>query len=418
MVKKTKNNKKSCTIKPYQIKPISPIKRTYNNILRNKRVILTSIAVILLSSVGTAALISTFLKNQKSKEDNTMIKDAENSTEQTEPDAESPAGLIADSETDKADSEPQQSTSQESAVTIEDDNQWKKDHNLLFHNNRYYEPFFGTNSSAQKYADTISQISNRLEGIKVYNMVIPTLSAFNVPTKRTDLSSSQTNNLNFISQAVRNSGAIPVNVYKALENHKDEYLYFNTDHHWTALAAYYCYREFAEIAGFTPIEIENLQRKTIDNFVGTYYNITKNSSIKQNPDHVDYYQIPGEQKCLLYQAKISEPREVQMLAEFASGGNAYSVFIWGDNPLMKINCENGSGRKIAVIKESYANAFVPFLAANYDEIHVIDLRHFNKDTEQYIKNNNIGEVLILNNIIAANTADRVKSLKSMFKIVN
>lgn len=296
------------------------------------------------------------------------------------------------------------------------ENEWIKDHNILIYKDKGYEPFFGNRQTVEKYAAAVSGVKSSLgDSVQVYNMIAPTAVGFKLSEEYKTLSSSQPENLEIIGSYLK-EGIKSVNAYKPMFQHRDEYMYFGTDHHWTALGAYYGYLAFAKEAGFEPIDINALEKRTIQGFVGSYYTLTKNSLFKNNPDYVDYYVIPGEHKTSLYQSGISSPKEVDMYAEYASGGNAYSVFIWGDNPLVKICSETGSGRKIVVFKESFGNAMIPYLAAHYDEVHVIDIRHFKESALDYIKKNEIGEALILNNIMAANTGARISDIKRIFGV--
>ena len=51
-----------------------------------------------------------------------------------------------------------------------------------------------------------------------------------------------------------------------------------------------------------------------------------------------------------------------------------------------------------MIKDSFANAFVPFLADSYDNIYMVDLRYFNEDMQAYLKEKNITDILMLYNV--------------------
>ena len=82
----------------------------------------------------------------------------------------------------------------------------------------------------------------------------------------------------------------------------------------------------------------------------------------------------------------------------------------GDIPLATIETENTNGKKIIVFKESYGNAFIPFLVPHYQTIYVADIRSFPYNAVEFIKNNSIGEVLFLNNIMTSNTAARVANI--------
>ena len=60
----------------------------------------------------------------------------------------------------------------------------------------------------------------------------------------------------------------------------------------------------------------------------------------------------------------------------------YAMFLHGNNGLSRVQ-GNGSGR-ILVIKDSYANCFVPYLTANYADIDVVDFRNYNYGLDQLI----------------------------------
>ena len=88
----------------------------------------------------------------------------------------------------------------------------------------------------------------------------------------------------------------------------------------------------------------------------------------------------------------------------------------GDNPLtvLKSSSEKGTGKKIAVVKESYGNAFAPYLTYNYEEVHVVDFRHFGQNLKSYCQLNEIDEILFINGVMSANTQIQLDSMSSCF----
>ena len=80
-----------------------------------------------------------------------------------------------------------------------------------------------------------------------------------------------------------------------------------------------------------------------------------------------------------------------------------------------IKTKNATGRKIIVYKESYGNAFVPFLIANFDEIYVADIRSFPFSSLSFIDDKGITDVLFLNNIMSACTPARVMNIMNLLK---
>ena len=157
------------------------------------------------------------------------------------------------------------------------ESEWTKNNNILIYKDKGYEAFFGNKQTAEKYASAVSEVRNCLDSsISVYNMVVPTAVSFKLSDTYKNLSSSQPDNLDDIKNSLVD-GITFVNSYKEMFPHRDEYLFFGTDHHWTALGAYYGYCAFAKEAGFEPIDINELEKKTINDFVGSYYTLTKNS---------------------------------------------------------------------------------------------------------------------------------------------
>jgi len=78
--------------------------------------------------------------------------------------------------------------------------------------------------------------------------------------------------------------------------------------------------------------------------------------------------------------------------------NGDSLFLDGNHALVNIKTGVKNGRKLAVIKDSYAHAFIPFLANHFEEIHVLDLRYYHSDVLVYLNDQKVSEVLFLYNV--------------------
>ena len=104
------------------------------------------------------------------------------------------------------------------------------------------------------------------------------------------------------------------------------------------------------------------------------------------------------------------PMKVSLYGEYASKTNSYSIFLHGDNPVFVIDTGINNGRKMAVVKESYGNAMIPFLAASYEKVVVIDQRYLQKGLYQVIEQFGVNELLFINNILAAHTPVRIQEI--------
>lgn len=273
--------------------------------------------------------------------------------------------------------------------------------------------FGGSDQMAQWYAQVLNTYQSELPNVQVYNMIIPTAIEFYVPEKYRDLTASQEQTMGVIYNAL-DSKIKKVNAFPNLKAHTDEYLYFRTDHHWTGRGAYYAYRAFCEQAGFEPIQLEDCETRRLDHFIGTMYAQTQDSSLLENPDYVEYFMFPQAYQAELY-VRNSPYYGVpcSLWAEYAKSPNSYSVFLAGDFPLIKVSTDLHNGRKIMVVKESFGNAFAPFLINHYEEVYIVDQRYFQLAAVEFIKEQGINELLFANNSFAACTPYHIRCIDNM-----
>lgn len=293
------------------------------------------------------------------------------------------------------------------------DNEGEIVNGIFVYNDVAYELFYGGESMAKYYAETISDIKKTLgDNIKVYNVVVPTHVGVDLPDKFSDLCSSQKDYLDTIINSYT-ADVIGINAYDKLMHHRDEYLYFNSDHHWTALAAYYAYEAFAKTAGIEPVKLSDLNEEKIEDYSGSLAYATELDTLKE--DYVTYYTAKNDIECTKYDGDGDDPEDYMLIHYYASGSNAYGVFLGGDTPILVTKNSEGNGKKIAVIKESYGNAFSPFIAYTYSEAHLIDFRYVNIDLKSYLEENGIDEVIFINNSMASATDARCEELSELVK---
>ena len=96
-------------------------------------------------------------------------------------------------------------------------------------------------------------------------------------------------------------------------------------------------------------------------------------------------------------------------------GIGYGVFLGIDYPIMKIEGSVKNGRNLMVIKDSYANAFIPFLVAHFEKIFVADIRYFPYKITSFVKDNRVNEVLIMNHVVTANSPFSSNKLIKLIK---
>ena len=274
--------------------------------------------------------------------------------------------------------------------------------------------FGGYRPVAEEYAGILTRFADRLEGkARVFNIVVPCSGEFYLPENYRSLSASQKENIDFLYGKLGES-VTPVDAYSHIAAHTDEYLYFRTDHHWTTLGAYYAYEAYCQAAGLDCPDPGDFEVRSIPDFLGTVYSATRDAKLGEDPDRVDYYITAPDSWAELWLKGEAEPLEVFPWCEFSSGVNSYGVFIWADNPLFVMhNPAVTNGKSALVMKESYGNAFAPWLMCNYETVYVIDYRHNESSVYDFVLEKGIDDVIFINNSFAANTsyhADRIDYL--------
>lgn len=286
---------------------------------------------------------------------------------------------------------------------------------VYIYNGMACELFGWDDDSATDYASAISEFKKKAPEFTVYNMVVPNHTEFCLPRRLNDEVGTmiQSENIKKIYESYT-ADVQPINCYNKLCEHIDEYIYFNTDHHWSGLGAYYAYTAFCEQTGQKALDLKDCEERTIPKFEGTL--IGSDQTLWDNIDTVHFWMFPYETHAMrqdnpgedLYQTSVYYEEE-------PSGPYSYGVFIWGDAPLFVCyNDELNNGKKIAVVKESYGNAFAPYLTNNYEEVHVIDFRYFEGSLKSYMEKNKIDEVIFINNVMAANTGVQVDRIREIF----
>lgn len=201
-----------------------------------------------------------------------------------------------------------------------------------------------------------------------------------------------------------------IDVYETLKSKKDEYIYYKTDHHWTTKGAYYAYRDFCSKVGLKPYDSEyfNIEKVT-DEFYGTLYSKVNYSGLK--PDYIETYTYKKELKYDVEYMDTETSSSSLYETKHLDSKDKYSVFLDGNHALTKISTSAPNNKKILILKDSYAHCFVPFLTAHYSEIHMVDLRYFNMNVNDYITQFNIDEVLMLYNISSFSQENALAKLR-------
>ena len=284
---------------------------------------------------------------------------------------------------------------------------------ILIYGNAGYEYYNFVQSAADNYVATINRCADALAGrAAVYSMIIPTSMDIVLPAAvRKSVSVSDQKQAIGYMESGMNANVRRISVFDTLAAHKDEYIYFRTDHHWTALGAYYAYREFCAVKGVAPIELGQCTKQSFDNFLGSFYNDSGMSpALGGTPDVVDAYTPPENAKLtvnessggtyvgnVIYNATTSRP------------AYKYSAFIYGDNPFSVIeNQDRTDSSSCLLVKDSFGNAFAPFLLHHYKYVYIMDPRHYHGTVRDLVAQYGISDVIFTNNISMTRDKNQVQ----------
>lgn len=176
----------------------------------------------------------------------------------------------------------------------------------------------------------------------------------------------------------------------------DVQLYYDTDHHWTIYGAYLAYQQFCQMRGLTPMEVSESDYTTVPGFYGTTY--SKALYWKSKPDTIAYLDLPNAMTIWNVSPtfELTENFTATMYDKSKlETGDKYAMFLYGNNGYSTIEGD-GEG-SILVVKDSYANSFIPYLTANYARIGVIDPRGFGLSVADFAQQEGYDEVLLLFN---------------------
>lgn len=250
--------------------------------------------------------------------------------------------------------------------------------------NRAVEVAYADYDSISDYSEKVTSIATALGSkVNTYCILVPNAAEFYTPE---DYHTGECSQSAMISYAYEHMGTNvkTVDAYSKLASHIDEYIYFRTDHHWTQLGAYYAYLAYCEKAGLQAEPLSKFETGQYDVFVGSLYNFLEDypqsAVLRDNPDTLHYYVPFVDRDTWVYpDATLTNGYQLGVICHIdAEYSNKYLCFLGGDHPVTVIDTDV-DGPVCMLIKESYGNAFAPWLTSHYSRIIVIDPREFNSD---------------------------------------
>ncbi len=277
-------------------------------------------------------------------------------------------------------------------------------------------------SNFVSYAEALNKYKEALPDVNVYSMVVPIACEYYAPPEVAEKCSSQLDHINTVYENLKNIKG--VDAYSALAKHVDEEIFLRTDHHWSSLGGFYAAQEFAKDANVPFLPLSDYEKCVNTGFCGTMYDYSgENEIIKNNPENFEYY-VPQtvDYTATYYNYKISgwdvigayEPMEAGFFLDYGDNrSDNYCTFMAGDAKIVHVKTNTKNGRRLAMIKDSYGNAMAGFLFGSFEDIYITDLRFFSHNMIDYIKENQITDLLFVNNTTMAGNINMTDNLDTI-----
>lgn len=244
-----------------------------------------------------------------------------------------------------------------------------------------------------KLLEAVNGFSGRMENVSVNFMLAPNSSYVYDDYLPYGVKSTQGGSISKIKSGL--DGSINfIDPSASLIEKREEGLYYRTDHHWRTKAAYYAFLDYAKTNNISPVEYEFYD--VTGTFQGTQasnsgvYKTYDAVSIAVPKDSVGTYVVNYVNENITKTSLFDESRLKEK--------DKYQVFFGGNYAEVDISTTANTGRNLMIIKDSFANCFIPLLTPYYDKIIVIDPRYFYDDIYLIAEINNINEVLFLYNV--------------------
>ena len=265
--------------------------------------------------------------------------------------------------------------------------------------------------TVQKSIDAMNGFAANHPDMQVSLMLAPTaqeLFSSEIPAYAGYLSEK-----NFIDECYKKmSGISTVDCLSFLSGHKNDYVFYRTDHHWTSLGAYYAYCAAAKTLGYSSYGLDSFNIETASSsFRGTLYSKTLDNSI--TPDSIDYYMLASGEpkvKMTVFDGRNETAYDSMYVRSYLDVKDKYSSFTGSNSPLVTIETDVDNGKNLLLIKDSYAHSLVPFLSKHYSKITMVDMRYINTDLNNLIDLSEYQQAMFMFNVVSFSSDLHVKKV--------
>ena len=269
-----------------------------------------------------------------------------------------------------------------------------------------YNQFGFSKVQSDRYIAAVNKFADRMaeKGVRVISAPAPTSVGIMIPKEYLpQIKSAPQDEMLAYLHGSMNENVITVDTVANLAKHNKEYIYFRTDHHWTALGAYYAYEALCDTLGYEAAPLDSFTLWNQGDFIGSLYGKVRWPH-KLRIDTLDCYVPQGDITMYAYFGDENQGTEWPLIADRTnqSVNSRYSAFLASDCPLAHVVNESlPDAPNCLVLKDSFGNCFVPYLTQNYHNVYAIDYRKYGKmSMERFVETYEIDDVILAPYLIA------------------
>jgi len=277
--------------------------------------------------------------------------------------------------------------------------------NMIRVDNAGYELCSYDENTYSVYAQLLNKAAEELEGqTTIYALTIPTGYGIKLPNDIQEKLPSYSNQGQSMEKlfAKLDESIVPVRSFDNLMAHRDEYLYFRTDHHWNGIGAYYAYEAFCEAKRVKPYTMDQRTELTFDGFLGTLYANSNYDDALLPADTVYAYKPYSDSTSMTFYDNSGNGTDWSIVMDVTGwdAGTLYNTFAAGDNPISILENYNVTDDSVCVVvKESYGNALMPYLIDHYSTIYEIDYRYWDGNLIEFAQEVGADDMIFANNVM-------------------
>jgi len=279
-----------------------------------------------------------------------------------------------------------------------------KQSDVYFGSDGYLLQEYNKPINSDKIIRIINRFTDKLDNVNIDFLLVPT--SIYVNSDKLPKNSIVFDQGKVINYYKENLNTNFIDVKDALLDSDNDYLYYKTDHHWTTYGAYEAYVEYAYNKGLTPYTFE--YELVSKDFYGTLYSKVIDNSLGTD----SIYKVIDDNVYEVYYEDLDSTKDSMYEEKYLNEKDKYSYFLDNNHALITItNKSINNKEELLVIKDSYANSFIPLISKHYKKIHVIDPRYYRLSISDYISENNITNILFLYNVLTLDNDMGIVSIR-------